>query len=94
VRVATTVRRGLRVPVRYDDGDPPGPGPAERGAELVTAAGPDVVAGGGEVGEPYAREYFQCLTSAGALVLLFRDLRGDPPLGARGGAWYLHGWWD
>ena len=56
---------------------------AERGAS--SAAGPDRVSGG-QWTEPYAREYFRCVTETGALVWLFRD--------ARENEWYLHGWWD
>jgi hypothetical protein len=93
VAVTTTVRRGLRVPTRYHDDSVAAPRlPGD--AELLAAVGPDIVSGGREVGEPYAREYFQCLTGSGTLVLLFRDLRAAPPHGPRGGAWYLHGWWD
>ena len=38
------------------------------------------------VGELYARDYYQCVTADGLLVLLYRD--------ALAGQWYLHGWWD
>jgi len=78
VRVETVVRRGAPVPVRYRD---------RRGWHaLLFAAGPDRISGGAWEAEPYAREYFRCLTADGALVWLFRDARTD--------AWYLHGWWD
>jgi hypothetical protein len=53
---------------------------------VLTAAGPDRISGGAEAGEPYERDYFHCLTDAGLLVLLYRDLLA--------GGWYLHGWWD
>ena len=53
--------------------------------QLVVAAGPDRVSGG-QWEDAYAREYFRCVTSDGVLVWLFRE--------ARGGGWFLHGWWD
>ncbi len=54
--------------------------------ELLTLIGPDRVAMGAEMGMPYTREYFTCLTDNGLLVLLFRDTTTD--------TWYLHGWLD
>ena len=54
--------------------------------ELLTAAGPDRISGGAEIGEPYARDYFQCVTAQGQLVLLYHDVIAEQ--------WYLHGWWD
>jgi hypothetical protein len=92
VAVTTAVRRGLRVPLRYRRLG--AGGAAAAATEVVTALGPDVASGGRELGDPFAREYFQCVTGEGVLVLLFRDLRADPPRGAQGGTWYLHGWWD
>ncbi|MDQ6736227.1 MAG: hypothetical protein M3Z30_00825 [Gemmatimonadota bacterium] len=53
--------------------------------DIIEAAGPDRVSGG-RWDEAYAREYFRCVVDSGGLVWLFRD--------ARGGAWFLHGWWD
>jgi hypothetical protein len=53
--------------------------------DIVEAAGPDRVSGG-RWDDAYAREYFRCVMDSGRLVWLYRD--------ARGGAWYLHGWWD
>ena len=91
VRVTTAERRAHRVPVRFADGAPEaerGPWPAD--AEILTAAGPDHVAGDEGHGAAYAREYFHVLTADGVLVLLFRDVAGPE---ARGG-WYVHGWWD
>lgn len=64
-------------PVRYRD--------RSGWRRLVTVSGPDRVSGG-RWEEPYAREYFRCVTEEGALVWLFRD--------ARLGTWFLHGWWD
>ena len=85
VRVRTERRRAHQVPVRFADPAPD----AERGGwpadvEIVTAAGPDHVAGDEAHGAAYAREYFHALTADGVLVLLFRDAAG----------WHLHGWWD
>jgi hypothetical protein len=53
---------------------------------LLTAVGPDRISGGAEIGEPYARDYFQCVTADGRLVLLYHDVIAEQ--------WYLHGWWD
>jgi protein ImuB len=52
---------------------------------VVTAAGPDRISGGWWE-EPFAREYFRCITEDGGLFWLYRDGRRDD--------WYLHGWWD
>jgi protein ImuB len=76
VRVMTTVRRDHDVPVRYHDG--------EVAVDLLVAMGPDRVGGGSWEGTPYTRDYFQCVTASGRLVLLFRS----------GQEWFLHGWWD
>ena len=80
-RVAVRVRprRDHAVPVQYCD--------LARGREwreLLAAAGPERIAGGAWE-EGWAREYFRCVTEAGALVWLFRDAED---------AWYIHGWWD
>jgi protein ImuB len=89
VRVVTESRRDHAVPVRYHErplgakktrGEPHG-GTA---VEVVTAVGPDRIDGGLWEAAPYAREYFQCVTRDGRLVLLFQAADG----------WYLHGWWD
>jgi hypothetical protein len=81
ITVETAPRRDHFVPARYRD--------AAGWHEIVQAAGPDRVSGGQyDSLRTYAREYFRCVTSDGALVWLFRDARG------KGGGWYLHGWWD
>ncbi len=54
--------------------------------EVVMAAGPDRISGGRWEEEPYAREYFRCLTEQGVPLWVYRD--------GRDGGWYLHGWWD
>lgn len=80
VEVRLRPRRDHAVPVRYRD--------LTRGGawkELLAAAGPGRISGGAWE-EGWAREYFRCVTEAGALVWLFRDAAGE--------AWYLHGWWD
>ncbi|NUO38086.1 MAG: hypothetical protein HOQ31_05710 [Gemmatimonadaceae bacterium] len=82
VAVKTTPRRDHYAPTTY----------RERGrgqspdVELLTAAGPDRISGGAEIGEPYVRDYFQCVTAEGMLVLLYHDVIAEQ--------WYLHGWWD
>jgi hypothetical protein len=74
--VKTRRRRNHSCPIQYRDGE---------WTEITSAAGPDRVSGG-QWAEPYAREYFRCVTEHGTLVWLFRDGRDDE--------WYLHGWWD
>jgi protein ImuB len=76
VTVETMQRRDHIAPVRYRDGT---------WHAIVHAAGPDRVSGG-QWDATYAREYFRAVTSAGALVWLFRDAGRD--------RWYVHGWWD
>lgn len=76
VIVKTRRRRDHELPIQYRDSE---------WAKITSAAGPDRVSGG-QWTEPYAREYFRCVTETGGLVWLFRD--------ARENAWYLHGWWD
>ena len=82
VAVKTTPRRDHQAPSAY----------RERGrgqspdVVLLTAVGPDRISGGAEIGEPYARDYFQCVTAEGMLVLLYHDAIAEQ--------WYLHGWWD
>jgi hypothetical protein len=83
VAVETTERRDHQVPVGYHEHGRREQSP-ER--EVLTAAGPDRISGGAEVGEPYVRDYFQCVTADGMLVLLYHDVLAGP--------WYLHGWWD
>ena len=74
--VRTRKRRNHSCPIQYRDTEWTG---------ITSAAGPDRVSGG-QWAEPYAREYFRCVTEHGTLVWLFRDARDDE--------WYLHGWWD
>jgi hypothetical protein len=76
VAVTTKQRRDHQMPVQYRD---------KEWMTIVSAAGPDRVSGG-QWTEPYAREYFRCVTEDGMLVWLFRDARED--------GWYVHGWWD
>jgi len=76
IAVMTRRRRDHQLPVQYRD---------KEWMSIVSAAGPDRVSGG-QWSEPYAREYFRCVTDDGMMVWLYRDARED--------AWYLHGWWD
>jgi protein ImuB len=71
-------RRDHEVPVRLQD----------RGGwrEVAVAVGPDRISGGRWETEPFAREYYRCLTDEGVLLWVYRD-------GLDKG-WYLHGWWD
>ena len=78
--VTTRAERGHAVPVRYRERLEAG-ARAPRGlplVELAAVAGPDRVAVGDEDGAPTAREYWQCLTDNGDLVLLYRDLMEAP----------------
>ncbi|CAN5151115.1 hypothetical protein BH24GEM2_BH24GEM2_08730 [soil metagenome] len=79
VKVEARPRRDHLVPSRYCEG-------GTAWLELVAVAGPDRTSGGQWEDEPYAREYFRCVTREGMLVWLFRDARRD--------AWFLHGWWN
>src|SRR3954463_1526389 len=76
IMVKTRCRRDHLMPVQFRD---------KEWMEIISAAGPDRVSGG-QWTEPYAREYFRCVTDDGMMVWLYRDARED--------AWYLHGWWD
>jgi protein ImuB len=76
VAVKTKRRRDHELPVEFRD---------KQWMRIISAAGPDRVSGG-RWSEPYAREYFRCVTDDGMMVWLYRDARED--------AWYLHGWWD
>jgi hypothetical protein len=76
VGVTTKQRRDHQLPVQFRD---------KEWKQISSAAGPDRVSGG-QWGEPYAREYFRCVTDDGMMVWLYRDARDD--------SWYLHGWWD
>jgi len=76
IAVQTRRRRDHELPVQFRD---------KHWQQIVSAAGPDRVSGGRWT-EPYAREYFRCVTDDGMMVWLYRDARTDE--------WYLHGWWD
>jgi protein ImuB len=76
IAVKTVRRRDHELPVQFRD---------KHWQQIVSAAGPDRVSGGRWT-EPYAREYFRCVTDDGMMVWIFRDARTDE--------WYLHGWWD
>jgi hypothetical protein len=76
IAVTTKRRRDHEMPLQYRD---------KEWLTIVSAAGPDRVSGG-QWTEPYAREYFRCVTDDGMMIWLFRDARDD--------SWYLHGWWD
>jgi protein ImuB len=76
IAVTTKRRRDHDIPVQYRD---------KEWLTIESAAGPDRVSGG-QWSEPYAREYFRCVTDDGMMVWLYRDAREDQ--------WYIHGWWD
>jgi hypothetical protein len=76
IAVKTRRRRDHELPVEFRD---------KQWQQIVSAAGPDRVSGGRWT-EPYAREYFRCVTDDGIMVWLYRD--------GRTGEWYIHGWWD
>jgi protein ImuB len=76
IAVTTKRRRDHQVPLQYRD---------KQWMMIISAAGPDRVSGG-QWAEPYAREYFRCVTDDGIMVWVYRDARSDE--------WYLHGWWD
>jgi protein ImuB len=76
IAVTTKRRRDHQVPLQYRD---------KQWTTIISAAGPDRVSGG-QWSEPYAREYFRCVTDDGMMVWVYRDARSDE--------WYLHGWWD
>jgi protein ImuB len=77
IKVETAPVRHRQQPIRFRD--------REGWQGLVVVAGPDRVSGG-QWDEPYAREYFRCVTDAGVLVWIYHD--------ARARRWFLHGWWD
>jgi hypothetical protein len=83
VAVKTTARRDHHAPAAYRER---GRGEGAPDVALLTAMGPDRISGGADIGEPYARDYFQCVTADGMLVLLYHDVVAEQ--------WYLHGWWD
>ena len=76
IAVKTRRRRDHELPIQYRD---------REWMEIISAAGPDRVSGG-RWSEPYAREYFRCVTDDGMMLWIYRDARED--------GWYLHGWWD
>jgi protein ImuB len=76
IAVQTRHRRDHELPVQFRD---------KHWQQIVSAAGPDRVSGGRWT-EPYAREYFRCVTDDGMMIWLYRDARTDE--------WYMHGWWD
>jgi protein ImuB len=76
IAVKTRRRRDHELPVEFRD---------KHWQQIVSAAGPDRVSGGRWT-EPYAREYFRCVTDDGMMVWMYRDARTDE--------WFLHGWWD
>ena len=76
IAVTTKPRRDHVIPTQYRD---------KEWTTLVSAAGPDRVSGG-QWTDPFAREYFRCVTDDGMMVWLFRDARTDE--------WFVHGWWD
>ncbi|MGZ3330429.1 MAG: hypothetical protein ACXU9O_00930 [Gemmatimonadaceae bacterium] len=76
IAVKTRRRRDHELPVEFRD---------KHWQHIVSAAGPDRVSGGRWT-EPYAREYFRCVTDDGMMVWLYRDARTDE--------WFIHGWWD
>ncbi|MDP9278126.1 MAG: hypothetical protein M3P00_01765 [Gemmatimonadota bacterium] len=76
IAVTTRRRRDHQLPVQFRD---------KEWTRISSAAGPDRVSGG-QWNEPYAREYFRCVTDDGMMVWLYRDGRDNE--------WYLHGWWD
>jgi hypothetical protein len=84
VSATTAVRRGHLVPVRYRE-EQRGRARVAPPVDVVTAVGPDRISTGHEVGASVAREYWQCLTDDGRLVLIFRDASAqsdaslDPP---------------
>jgi protein ImuB len=76
VAVKTKRRRDHDLPIEYRD---------KEWMKIVSVAGPDRVSGG-RWNEPYAREYFRCVTDDGMMLWIYRDARED--------IWYIHGWWD
>ncbi len=77
ISVKTARRRDHDLPVKFRERD--------GWVMIESAAGPDRVSGG-QWDEPYAREYFRCITEEGTLVWIFREERENQ--------WYMQGWWD
>ena len=99
ISVKTARRRDFDLPIKYRDTD--------GWVMIESAAGPDRVSGS-PWDEPYAREYFRCVTEDGTLVWIFRTEadasgvagsdssdRSDRSASASGGGeWFMQGWWD
>jgi hypothetical protein len=81
ISVKTARRRDHDFPIKYRD--------TEGWVMIESAAGPDRVSGS-RWDEPYAREYFRCVTEDGTLVWIFRT-QADAPEPRE---WFMHGWWD
>lgn len=77
ISVKTVRRRDHDLPVKYREND--------AWILLESAAGPDRVSGE-QWEEPFAREYFRCVSEEGTLIWMYRE--------AISGEWFLHGWWD
>jgi hypothetical protein len=77
ISVKTVKRRDHDLPVKYREND--------AWILLESAAGPDRVSGE-QWEEPFAREYFRCVTEEGTLIWMYRE--------AMSGHWFMHGWWD
>ena len=87
ISVKTARRRDFDLPIKYRD--------TEGWVMIESAAGPDRVSGS-PWDEPYAREYFRCVTEDGTLVWIFRTESGANGIAGSGGGgeWFMQGWWD
>jgi hypothetical protein len=86
ISVKTARRRDFDLPIKYRDTD--------GWVMIESAAGPDRVSGS-PWDEPYAREYFRCVTEDGTLIWIFRTEAGTNGVAAgSGGEWFMQGWWD
>lgn len=77
ITVKTVRRRDHDLPVKYRDTD--------AWILVEAAAGPDRVSGE-QWDNPFAREYFRCVTEEGTLIWIYRE--------GKTGEWFLQGWWD
>ena len=77
ITVKTVRRRDHDLPVKYRDTD--------AWILVEAAAGPDRVSGE-QWDNPFAREYFRCVTEEGTLIWIYRE--------GKSGEWFLQGWWD
>ena len=77
ITVKTVRRRDHDLPVKYRDTD--------AWILVEAAAGPDRVSGE-QWDNPFAREYFRCVTEEGTLIWIYRE--------GESGEWFLQGWWD